>query len=58
MPVDYEPSSGTEAEARYPRAWASRQGFAGWKIAVILATLVGGPVALWVLYILYLLIIR
>ena len=50
MPVHDEPSSETEAKARYPRAWASRQGFAGWKIAVVLATLIGVPVTLWVLY--------
>ena len=50
MPVDDEPSSGTEPGARYPRAWASRQGFAGWKMAVILATLLGVCVTLWVLY--------
>jgi hypothetical protein len=58
MPVDDEPSSGTEPEVRYPRAWASRQGFAGWKMAVILATLLAVPVAFWVLYTTYLLIVR
>ena len=58
MALDDEPSSGTEPEVRYPRAWASRQGFAGWKIAVILATLLGVPVTLWVLYTLYRLIVR
>jgi hypothetical protein len=58
MALDDEPSSGAETEARYPRAWASRQGFAGWKIAVILATLLGVPVTLWVLYTLYRLIVQ
>ncbi len=58
MSVDDEPSSGTGPKVRYPRAWASRQGFAGWKIAVILATLLGVPVTLWILYTLYLLIVR
>jgi hypothetical protein len=58
MPVDDEPSSGAEPEVRYPRAWASRQGFAGWKIVVILATLLGVPATLWLLYTVYALIVR
>lgn len=47
------PPIDAENGARYPRAWASRQGFVGWKIVVILAGVIGVPATLWMLYVLW-----
>lgn len=36
-------------QSRYPRGWAGNAGFAGWKIAVAFAMLLGVPATIWLL---------
>jgi hypothetical protein len=39
----------TESDARYPRWWNGNARFAGWKVTVAVAMLLGVPVTLWLL---------